>query len=130
MPAPTPFRPVAEALIGAIAEQHTPELVAMTYANMIEAIVHPHNVEALRIVRGIAAFAEPIEGAHPVASMIASDVAKVLDYLGVPPLDYERDVKPNLDEEEERLLSEAEAIVGEHVLRAMAEHGPVEGRPN
>lgn len=111
--------------------------VVYIYHTLVEALVHPHNAEAVREVRRFASL-----GAHVVAqsgkaltpeakspgAFIIRDTQAALDALGLVAMDYETEVKPGYEEGREEVLSKVEKVLGEELLKQAA--GPASGLAN
>lgn len=126
-----PFAPVSEKLVEGFLGQLDEAMIAHAYHNMVKALLDPNDEEAVHSVRTVVAIARanlPPVGKlpknHLVATMVA-DEELVLAKLGVDPIDYEKDILPDLKSGITGLMNTAEEFVGKAVLDAVEEHQKV-----
>lgn len=126
--AENPLHEAAEAIVHELGNSMADVAIAAVYHVAIEALIHPHNAEAVAQLRAHAAtvrkFGRKADG-H--MGQMYRDIEAVLADLGVEPMDYDREVGPGVEALEARLVASAEKHLGEHLLK----HAPAqEGRPN
>lgn len=111
-----------------------PAVMADIYHDMVEALLHPHNADAVRTIRSVVATARHTRAEHghdprnPILAQLALDAEAVLASLGVEPLEWS-EVEPMV----EAGAADMDAA-GRFVAESIAEHHlrnlPSSGRVN
>jgi hypothetical protein len=130
------FEAEAEAIAGFVAAalretpQYASAMIAYGYHSILEATMHPHNLEAVSLVREVAGL-EIVHGPHPdvALSKMQHDAVAVCEFLGVTP-DHQC---VNDDPGDDYLAQSVKERVRPMVEEALAKHLqdlPADSRPN
>lgn len=122
-----PLHEAAEAITHAFGIAHKDLAITLVYHDLVEALVHPHNAEAIDHIRGHAAthrrYGAAAEG---LVAILGKDLDMVLAHLGIEPKDYDREVAPGVD----RIESTITAAIEKELAEEMLKQAPADSRPN
>ena len=121
--------------ISILADVAGPVVMLAVYHDMVEALLHPHNTDAIRGVREVVATARFSRAEHghepknPIIAQLIVDAEAVLASLGVEPLEWS-DVEPMVDAAAADVMDAVERFISERIAEHHFSNLPSSGRVN